>query len=88
MRKFIISAAATTAFVALLTSAPAMAEYNYGPMKNGDQCWNGSSYGAMVVPGRAGGSSNGFGYWAACAAPASATPAPAPKHRRHHTTSR
>jgi hypothetical protein len=86
MRKFIISAAATTAFAASL-SVPAMAEYNYGPMKNGDQCWHGQSYGAMVVPGRAGGNSNGWGYWGACAEPASATAAPAPKHRRHPTTS-
>jgi hypothetical protein len=75
MRKFTISAAAITAFAALLASVPAMAEYHFGPAKNGDKCWHGS--GAVVIPGRAGGFSNGFGYWGACPQPASATVAPA-----------
>jgi hypothetical protein len=87
MRKFTISLAATTAFAALLASAPAMAEYHFGPMQNGDKCWHGSG-GTPAVPGRVGGPSNGFGYWGACAQPASAT-APAPRHnRRHQTASR
>jgi hypothetical protein len=87
MRKFTISAAAITAFGALLASAPAMAEYHFGPMKNGDKCWHGS--GAVVIPGRAGGFPNGFGYWGACPQTASATVAPAPRQvRRHHTASR
>ena len=75
MRKFVISAAAVTAFAALLASAPAMADYNYGPMQNGSQCWNGSlghKYG-------------GFGFWGACPQTASAPVKPAAVHHvRHH----
>jgi hypothetical protein len=84
MRTFIISAATMTAFAALLASAPAVAEYHFGPVQNGNQCWNGSSYG--TVPGRPAGASNGFGYWSACPKTVSATVAPAPRHvRRHHS---
>jgi len=87
MRKFIISATATTAFAALLASAPAMAEYHYGPLQVGNQCWNGSTYGTTM--GRLGANANGFGYWGECAKTASATVAPAPRHvRRHHPASR
>jgi hypothetical protein len=87
MRKFTISLAATTAFAALLASAPAMAEYHFGPTKDGDKCWHGS--GVVAIPGRVGGPSNGFGYWGACPQTASATVAPTPRHaRRHHAASR
>jgi hypothetical protein len=87
MRKFTISAAAMAACAALLASAPAMAEYHFGPMQNGNQCWHGSAYG--VVPGRVAGPSNGFGYWGACAQTASATTVAQTRRqvRRHHTAS-
>jgi hypothetical protein len=85
MRKFIISAAAMSAFAALLASAPAMAEYHFGPTQNGNQCWIGNG-GAPAIPGRVGGSSGYFGYWGACPKPASATATPAPRHvRKRHT---
>jgi hypothetical protein len=77
MRRFTISAAAITAFAALLASAPAMAEYHFGPTQNGNKCWHGS--GAVVIPGRVGGSPGGFGYWGACPQTASTTVAPAPR---------
>jgi hypothetical protein len=84
MRRFTISAAAIAAFAALLASAPAMAEYHFGPVQNGEKCWHGS--GAVVIPGRVGGPSNGFGYWGACPQTASATVAPAQRHARRHQT--
>jgi hypothetical protein len=77
MRKFTISAAAITAFAALLASAPATAEYHFGAVQNGNKCWHAS--GAVAIPGRVGGSPGGFGYWGACPQPASATVAPAPR---------
>jgi hypothetical protein len=84
MRKFTISAAAATAFLALMASAPAVAEYHFGPNQNGNQCWHGSVYG--TVPGRPAGASNGFGYWGACPQPASTTAAPAPQQVRRPQT--
>jgi hypothetical protein len=86
MRKFTISLAAMTSFAALLAAAPAVAEYHFGPTKDGDKCWHGS--GAPAIPGRVAGPSNGFGYWGACPQTASTTVAPAPRHRRHQTASR
>jgi hypothetical protein len=84
MRKFIISAAAMSVFAALQASSPAMAEYHFGPLQNGNQCWIGTAYG--VVPGRPAGSSGGFGYWGTCPKPASATAAAAPRHlRKRHS---
>jgi len=59
MRYFIISAAA---FVALVASVPAKADYNFGAMQNAGQCWKSS-------PGH----KEGFGYWGACPQTASVT---------------
>ncbi len=78
MRKFVISAAAMTAFAALLASAPANAAENWGPNKVGDQCFS---------PAHQSGRDLTFGTWGACAKPASATVAPAAPARhkaRHH----
>jgi hypothetical protein len=72
MNKLMI-AAATIAFGAMLASAPANAEYNYGPIQNGSQCWT-----AAQAQGR-----DGFGAWGTCAQKAS-TPAAQPV-RRHRT---
>jgi len=72
MRKFIISAAALTAFAALLGSAPAKADYHFGGIRNGNQCWSGS-----MTHGR-----DGFGFWSAC--PQTASVATTRTVRRHH----
>jgi hypothetical protein len=60
MRQFTI-AAATVAVAAMISAAPASAEYLGGaPRKQNGQCWKGSK------------GSEGFGYWRACPQPASA----------------
>jgi hypothetical protein len=62
MQKFLISGAAITAVAALLTSVPASAEFNYGPLQNGNQCFHSSPNSS---------NSKDFGYWKACAQSAS-----------------
>lgn len=60
MKKLVICAAAAFAFAAL-TSAPTLADFNYGAVKNGDLCWKDAA------------SRKGeFGYWGKCPAPAAA----------------
>jgi len=75
MRKVIISAAAMTAFAALLASAPANAIENYGPNKAGNQCF---------TPAHTQGRDSAFGTWAACPQPASVAVA-ATRHKSHHS---
>jgi hypothetical protein len=59
MRQFTIAAA--IAIVALISAAPASADYlGGGPRKQNGQCWKGSK------------GSEGFGHWHACPQPASA----------------
>jgi hypothetical protein len=78
MQKFMISCAAIAAAAALLTSVPTRAEFNYGPLQNGNQCFHPSPNST---------NSKDFGYWKTCAqsasvsAPASAG-ATAPVHRK------
>jgi hypothetical protein len=74
MRGITLSAAAL-ALAAMFASAPANAEYMYGPVKNGNQCW----IGAQSAWGTFGGGT--FGYWGPCAQPAAV--AAAPRHHRH-----
>jgi hypothetical protein len=75
MRRVMISAAAMTAFAALLASAPANALDNYGPKQVGNQCFT-------PAPGHS--KDLGFGSWGACPQPASAavpaTTRPKPRH--------
>ena len=71
MREFTVFAAAA-AVAAVLTMGPAKADYHFGPVQNGDQCWK-------VSP-----SAKDFGYWSACPKPASATVARTVRHARHH----
>ncbi len=71
MRKFMISAAAMTAFAALLASTAAKADFNFGPVRNADQCWTLTT------------NSKEFGYWSTCPRPASVA-APAHRKSRHH----
>jgi hypothetical protein len=73
MRQFSVYAVATLAVAAFLAAAPAKAEYNYGPLKNGSQCWLGS-------PNQSGSNGSTWGYWGSCPAAASTTVAP----RHHH----
>jgi len=82
MRQFTISAAAATAFAALLASAPAQADTLNGtaPTK-GSQCFTFSP--------TSGSRDSRWGYWGACPQTASAAVAPAPRHiRRHRSASR
>ena len=73
MRHFLIVTAATAALAALLASAPAKAEYNYGPIQNAGQCWK-----PAMFHGR-----DGFGSWGACPQTASVAPTRTAS-RRHH----
>jgi len=72
MRHFLITAAAMTAFAALLASVPANADMHYGATQNGKQCFKWS-------PGF--GREASFGYWDTCPKPASAATAPAATRR-------
>lgn len=74
MRKFVISAAAMTAFAAFLASAPANAIENYGPNKSGNQCF---------TPAHTQGRDLAFGTWGACPQTASVAAAPA-RHKGRH----
>jgi hypothetical protein len=71
MRQFAIFAAAAV-LAAALSSVAARAEFNYGPVQNGNQCWKSNVTQAH----------NGFGYWTTCPQPASAPVVRAA--RRHH----
>ena len=72
--QFTISAAAALVLAAMLSSAPAKAEFNYGPAKNASQCWT-----ASPTWGR-----DGFGFWGACPQPASAPATRTAGRQRHH----
>jgi hypothetical protein len=77
MQKLTI-AAVTIAFGALVASAPAHADRNWGPTQQNGQCWNASV-------GHNGPNAGTFGYWGACPQTASVAVAPARRasHRRH-----
>jgi hypothetical protein len=62
MRQFTI-AAATVAIAAMISAAPASAEYvGGGPIKQNGQCWKAS---------KGSGTEGAFGYWRACGEKAS-----------------
>lgn len=73
MRRFAISVAAV-ALAGTLSSIPAVADYNYGPVQNAGQCWKPAGSG----------STKDFGYWGACPQAASAPAARSPRRQRHH----
>jgi len=75
MRKVIISAAALTAFTALLASAPANALDNYGPNKVGNQCFTAAPHWGRDMA---------FGTWGSCPKPASVAIAPKRHKSQHH----
>ena len=63
MRQFTI-VAATIAFAALISAAPASAErINGGPVQQNGQCWHGHGSSSEAT----------WGFWQPCAQPASAT---------------
>jgi hypothetical protein len=75
MNRFTAFAAAITLATAL-SSVAAKAEFHYGPVQQGNQCW---------VKSTANGQGNtGWGYWSECPKPASTAAAP----RRARNTSR
>jgi hypothetical protein len=76
MRLFVVSTSAALAFAALLASAPAKADFNYGAVKQGSMCWKTSA-------GHTGSNGGTFGYWGSCASTAS-TGTVVRRVRRHH----
>ena len=70
--KTIVTAAIVAMGAALSTTA--YAELNWGPDRNGNQCWK---YSAKD-------SHNGYGYWANCPEAAATTTTTATHHVRHH----
>jgi hypothetical protein len=76
MGKFTVSMAALTVLAVAFASAPASAERNWGPVKNGGQCWKESA-------NNSGSNAGTWGYWSACPAPASVAVAP---RRSHHAS--
>jgi hypothetical protein len=75
MRKVMISAAAMTAFAAILASAPAGAVDNWGPKQVGNQCFT-------PAPGHS--KDLGFGSWGACPQQASVAVPASTRHRTRH----
>jgi len=75
MRHFLITAAATATFAALLASAPANALEPWGPVKVGNQCFSAAPHWGRDLS---------FGSWGACPEPASAIVAPKRHKVRHH----
>jgi hypothetical protein len=74
MIRFTALAAAIACAVAL-SSIASKAEYYYGPIQNGNQCWK-----PQMNNGLANG---GFGSWSECPKPASATVTRRPRHSHH-----
>lgn len=76
MRHFLITAAAMTAFAALL-AVPAKADMHYGPTQVGNQCfkWNGTNARDAT-----------FGYWGECPKPASVAVTRTTSRRVHHSS--
>jgi hypothetical protein len=76
MQRLIMTAAAAALLSgAVMATTSAKAEYNYGPLKNGTQCYKMSANGW---------NNQGYGYWASCPSPA-ATANPS-RTVRHHDT--
>jgi hypothetical protein len=66
MNRFVALAGAVA--LAATLSVVAKADYHYGPLKEGNQCWNKATSNGHT--------NGGFGYWSECPKPASATVAP------------
>jgi hypothetical protein len=72
MKLTIVTAAAVLTAAALSTAANA--EINWGPVKNGNQCWT-YSFGSAH---------NEYGFWGPCPAPAAVSAAATAAHHTHH----
>ena len=59
---------------ATMAGTPALAEYNYGPVKNGNRCTASRTWGEM-----------NFGYWTACEGSAAPAAGKAAHHRANHS---
>jgi hypothetical protein len=66
---------AAIVLAATLSSVAAKAEYYYGPLQNGNQCWN-----KHMTNGFA---NSGYGYWGECPKPASTTTTTVTRRVRH-----
>jgi hypothetical protein len=51
MHQFTVSTAAAIVLAAMLSAAPAKAEYNYGPVQTAGQCWNVSASAKILAFG-------------------------------------
>jgi hypothetical protein len=60
--------AAAIVLASALSSVAAKADYHYGPVQNGNQCWN-----KATSNGR---TNDAFGYWSECPKPASTASTP------------
>jgi hypothetical protein len=78
MRGFAMTVTALSMFAAMVVTAQADALQG-GPVKQGNQCFNAS-------PSSGGDRANGFGYWGACPATASATVATTPRVTRRKSS--
>jgi hypothetical protein len=73
MNRFTAFAAAIV-LATTLSSVAAKADFNYGPIQNGNQCWKPAMSNGHV--------NSGYGFWSECPKPASSavtTPRRAPK---------
>jgi hypothetical protein len=73
MNRFTAFAAAITLATAL-SSVAAKADFHYGPVQQGNQCWN-----RQMSNGQ---SSTGYGYWSECPKPAAASVVRKPKQSK------
>jgi hypothetical protein len=66
--------AATIAFATSLSAVVAKADFHYGPVQQGNQCWN-----KLTASGFG---NTGYGYWSECPKPASTPVVRKPRHSR------
>jgi hypothetical protein len=76
MNRFTAFAAAVT-LATTLSAVAAKADFYYGPVQNGNQCWN-----KHMTNGH---SNSGFGYWSECPKPASTAASTTTTHRARHS---
>jgi hypothetical protein len=80
MRQFAMTVTALSMFAAMMATAHADALQG-GPIKQGNQCF-------ISSPMSGGDRANGFGFWGACPATASATVATTPRVTRRNRATR
>jgi hypothetical protein len=75
MNRFTAYAAAIT-LAAALSPVVAKAEFHYGPVQQGNQCWNRQMSNGQV--------NTGWGYWSECPKPASTPATPRRAKKTNH----